>query len=274
MSKQIFRQVALERLSSPEQLDMLLQVTDSKSWLSLAAMGLLLVMVIAWSIVGQIPIEVSDPMLLLKVGSVKNITLTHDGQIVHIYVGVGDAVREGERIATITQLDTTETRDISSPYTGKILELKAGVGDLVHPGSSLMSLELVGDDIELEAIMYLSLTNSKSVISGMPVKIAPVTVRPEEYGYLLGTVKSVGEFPSTHEGMLHTLGSEELISALVTEQAPIEVHIALWQDKTTVSGYKWSSSNGPDFTIDSGTLGSASITVAQLRPIDLVLPIK
>ncbi len=35
----IFRKVALERLSSPEQLDQLLQVTDPKGWLALGALG-------------------------------------------------------------------------------------------------------------------------------------------------------------------------------------------------------------------------------------------
>ena len=36
----IFRKVALERLSSPEQLDQLLQVTDPKGWMALGALAL------------------------------------------------------------------------------------------------------------------------------------------------------------------------------------------------------------------------------------------
>ena len=38
----IFRKVALERLSSPEQLDQLMQVTSPKGWLALAGLGALL----------------------------------------------------------------------------------------------------------------------------------------------------------------------------------------------------------------------------------------
>ena len=35
----IFRKVALERLSSPEQLDQMVQVTNPKGWLALTGLG-------------------------------------------------------------------------------------------------------------------------------------------------------------------------------------------------------------------------------------------
>jgi hypothetical protein len=274
MSDQIFRQVALERLASPEQLDLLMKVTSPRSWLALGALGSLLVVAIVWSIVGRIPTEVSEPVILLKTGGVKNIVSTYEGQIIDFHVNAGDLVGQGQPIAEIVPLGQSESLEILSPYTGRILELKADTGNLVHQGSSLVSLEFVGEDIALEAIMYLSPADGKNVQPGMEVKIAPVTVRTEELGFLLGEVESVGAFPATYEGILRTLGSEELIQALVTEQAPIEVRVALLSDSTTASGYKWSSSTGPDFEVSSGTLGSATIVVDQQRPIDLILPLR
>ena len=53
--KQIFRKVALERLSSPEQLDLVMQVTSPRSWIALSAVGLLLVTLVIWGILGSIP---------------------------------------------------------------------------------------------------------------------------------------------------------------------------------------------------------------------------
>lgn len=55
----IFRKESLERLSSPEQLDQLMQVVNAKSWLSLSALGALVGLAVLWSIFGRIPIAIS-----------------------------------------------------------------------------------------------------------------------------------------------------------------------------------------------------------------------
>lgn len=61
----IFRQESLERLSSPEQLDQLMQVVNSKSWLSLAALGTLVGLVLVWSIFGRIPVAIAGRGVLV-----------------------------------------------------------------------------------------------------------------------------------------------------------------------------------------------------------------
>lgn len=274
MTRKIFRKSALERLASPEQLDLLLQVTSPKSWLVLLALGSLVVVGIMWSFMGTIPTEVSSPVILLNTGGVKNIISLHSGQVVELYVQEEDIVTQGQLIAEITPIGQTNILQVTSPYSGaEVLELKIGVGSLVNQGQSLASLEFSGEAVDLEAVLYLSPAEGKNVQPGMEVKIAPVTVKPEEFGYLLGQVASVADFPATQEGMLVTLGSEELIETLVTEPAPIEVKISLLPEKTTASGYKWSSSTGPDFELNSGTPGVATITINKQRPIELILPI-
>ena len=42
MKKSIFREVSLERLSSPEQLDQMMTVTSPRAWLSLVAIAAIL----------------------------------------------------------------------------------------------------------------------------------------------------------------------------------------------------------------------------------------
>ncbi|MEQ8232275.1 MAG: NHLP bacteriocin system secretion protein, partial [Gammaproteobacteria bacterium] len=56
--KDIFRKEALDQLSSPEQLEQLLEVTTRKAWISLYTVAGTLVAVLLWSIFGQIPITV------------------------------------------------------------------------------------------------------------------------------------------------------------------------------------------------------------------------
>ena len=50
----LFRKSALEKLSSPEQLDVTMQVTSPMGWITLAGISVLLVFATVWSIVGSI----------------------------------------------------------------------------------------------------------------------------------------------------------------------------------------------------------------------------
>jgi HlyD family secretion protein len=99
----IFRKVALERLSSPEQLDQLLQVTDPKGWMALGALGAILVSTLAWGIWGAIPTESTGEGILLRRGGVSDLVAPGAGQIEEVLVGVGDAIEKGQPVARIRQ---------------------------------------------------------------------------------------------------------------------------------------------------------------------------
>ncbi|HVY69919.1 MAG TPA: NHLP bacteriocin system secretion protein, partial [Verrucomicrobiae bacterium] len=62
----IFRQAALDRLSSPEQLDELMHVTDPRAWMALGALGLVLVTALAWGVWGSIPTKVKAEGILIR----------------------------------------------------------------------------------------------------------------------------------------------------------------------------------------------------------------
>ena len=50
------------------------------------------------------------------------------------------------------------------------------------------------------------------------------------------------------------------------------MEILIYINNNTISGYKWSSKNGPPFYIESNTPASIQITVQKQRPIFLVIP--
>lgn len=58
-NKNLFRQEALERLSSPERLDELMHLVTFKSWLPLGTLGIFLGMGLLWSIFGRVPVTTS-----------------------------------------------------------------------------------------------------------------------------------------------------------------------------------------------------------------------
>jgi HlyD family secretion protein len=61
----LFRQESLEKLSSPERLDELMEVVNPRAWLSLTTIGALIVATLIWSILGKIPLNISGTGVLI-----------------------------------------------------------------------------------------------------------------------------------------------------------------------------------------------------------------
>ncbi|PYS02526.1 MAG: NHLP bacteriocin system secretion protein [Acidobacteria bacterium] len=101
--KKIFRTKALERLSSPEELDQVLQIVTRKSWIPLASLGGLLLIAIWWSISGQIPVTVEGVGLLVYPRQIVSFQLPASGQVVDLTVKVGDFVHKGQILGRINQ---------------------------------------------------------------------------------------------------------------------------------------------------------------------------
>jgi HlyD family secretion protein len=110
MDQQIFRQVALERLSSPEELDRLLRVTDSKAWIAQLTMLALTAVAIAWGYYGRIPSVVSGQGVIIRRGGVLNIVSAGSGVVAQLKVKVGDRINEGQIVAEIAQPSMLERR--------------------------------------------------------------------------------------------------------------------------------------------------------------------
>jgi NHLM bacteriocin system secretion protein len=164
--------------------------------------------------------------------------------------------------------------EIRAPHTGRILEVMTEPGAVVGVGQPILTLDLTGRMVkDLEAIIYVPSVHGKQIRVGMPVLIAPTTVKREEYGMMLAKVTYVSDFPATARGMHRMLKNEKLVSGLAGSDAPYEIHADLLVNPATASQYWWSSSQGPPLKIQSGTLATADITVAAKRPIELVIPL-
>jgi multidrug efflux pump subunit AcrA (membrane-fusion protein) len=331
-SSPIFRRIAMDQLSSPEQLDQLMEVTRLRSWLALVGLGILLLTAIVWSIFGTVSATIPAEGMLIRPDGLLDAYAPTPGAITAVTVSEGAVVTKGQVVAHIDQPDLaasiaqlesdlqgrrqrfagsadlagghrpgtaprTTTRDaeqngideaerslrdmrdrlaasstIKSPYAGKVLEIKVRVGDLVERGSRILSLQLADADAKgLQAVIYVSAQEGKNVTPGMRVEISPSTAAPEEYGYLLGTITYVSEFPATRDGMMRVLANDALVSSLSTSGPPFTAYASL-QTAGGAGGYRWTSRKGNDLRVNSGTPCEVYIRVRDQRPIELVLP--
>lgn len=134
----LFRKSALERLSSPEQLDQLMRVTTSRGWLALFALSGLLLAAALWSVFGSIPTRVTSQGILIKSGGLFDVVALGSGQLTAVRVGVGDAVARGQVIAEVAQ---PELEDQIAKAREKLAELEAQLTRTTEFGSEDVRLK-------------------------------------------------------------------------------------------------------------------------------------
>ena len=99
----LFRKAALDKLASPERLDVLMRVTSPMGWLALGTIGAILLGVIAWSIFSTIPDRIDGKGILLVGGGVLEIKAINPGTITALTLKVNDTVRANQLIGQITE---------------------------------------------------------------------------------------------------------------------------------------------------------------------------
>ena len=106
--QQIFRRVSLERLSTPEQLDHLMQVTTPKGWYALWTLCGILLIALVWSVVGSLPTDISGPALIMPPRGVDDVYAPAAGVIREVLVKEGDLVEAGDVVARMEQKEMEE----------------------------------------------------------------------------------------------------------------------------------------------------------------------
>ena len=159
---------------------------------------------------------------------------------------------------------------VLSPYSGTVFELMVNRGELVGPGTPILNMELRSE--ELVAVLFVPAEFGKQAQEGMEVRVSPTNVKREEYGYMLGKVSWVAEFPSTSRGMTRLLGNSELVKAMMEKGPPVQINVELTENPETPTGYAWSSSKGPDVAVTSGTTIDGSVVIREVPPLQLLIP--
>jgi HlyD family secretion protein len=159
---------------------------------------------------------------------------------------------------------------VVAPRAGRVVGIDTAVGQNINAGTQVLTLERSSEP--MQALLFFPSGKGKEIKPGMPLQIAPETVRTDRYGYMLGNVTRIGDVPATEGSMMSVLANEALVQAVSGGSTVLEVSGSLETDKSTDSGFRWSSSIGPPVGISSGTICKARAVTHDVRPIELVIP--
>lgn len=262
----LYRKSALERISSPEQLDKVLKVTSPMSWLALAGVTLIVVATIIWSVLGTIPVTITAPGIVSsKVGS-NAVYAQEAGMVVSVRVRTGDEIHLGDPVLTYKNA-ANEVVTIYSDQVGTVADIVLKKGDSFTPGSEVIRVTPTTQAAQM-IVCYVPLAQAKKLERGMTVNITLDSLDNQSYGNMVGRIVNIDAYASSVNGMSGVLGSGNNLDAEFTKNgAVVAVACELYPDEDTASGYYWSNEKGGSVIVTNGSLVTAKIVTEEVAPI-------
>lgn len=270
MRPDLFRRTALERLSTPDKLDVLMTIARPHHWVALLSILFLIVACFVWSVTARIPVLVTGTGVLALQGEQVRIPASEEGQITDIGVEAGQRVERGQTVARIFnrnwETSLAERSGVTSLHSGTVLQVLAFPGQWVRPGDPLIVLETRGTDERPTVTMYVPLGQASEVRVGTEARIWPMGRRDDTGGALTGRVLYVSALPAGMEEVEKTMGSRELAADIMRGGPVAEVRVGLVD-----AG--WPEAAGSDDGVaglQTGMLCRVDLFTGSLRPIDWI----
>lgn len=96
-----------------------------------------------------------------------DITAWYPGRIVRMNRAIGDRVRRGETLASVTSSESLQTYAISSPISGVVLSRNANVGDV----AGTAPVYVIADVTQVRAQFYVYPRDAERLRAGQPIRV-------------------------------------------------------------------------------------------------------
>lgn len=306
MANKIFSEEVLKKMRSSEQLDTMLNVTNSFSWTALAALGMIVLSVVIWSCFGALITKVEGLGMLTDAKGITRVISPNAGWVTAVNVEPGKRVGEYELLAVINspdylineqqikgrfeetqseqdvknQIASYSTNEISQMVAGNIISSNVGVvdelnikeGDFVQSGSLVCTIVNNAGDTGIKGVLYVSALQGKKIKEGMTIQVTPSGFEKEDDGELLGIVRSVSRYPVSAEAIRFKLGNDVLTQAVLTkyENSVVAVDFDLIKDEGNASGYLWTVKRDNQKAPTSGSMVEGFVVTGRKPPIEKV----
>jgi len=216
MDTALFRKISLDRLSSPEQIDHLLEVTTARGWIALVALCLTLAAGIVWSVTGSSDSTVAGRGVLALTGGVNIVVAMGSGTVMDIKVHEGEFVKAGQVVAHIAQPALEQ----------KLKRVRSDITEAEQARNRVLAARAEGDAAKLIAFKKQIASNEKQITDTLEqIKYAKEQIPVDEQLVAKGlitrqTALSNLQKVAALEGDVQKLGAQ--ISQLQSEQVSMK----------------------------------------------------
>ncbi|MFF0459645.1 HlyD family efflux transporter periplasmic adaptor subunit [Streptomyces mexicanus] len=266
-----FRQQALAKLNSPEELDLPVRLARPQGWLVLCVTLVAVAAACVWAVTGSVASTVTAQAVLTHGQGSYVLQSPVAGQVTAVLAEQGARLPANAPVIKVrTGQGESVVRTVAA---GRITALAATIGQIISTGANVAAVEKVAHTSDpLYATVYVPAQKAAGIPAGAAVDLTVSSVPAQRYGVLRGHVKSVDRTAQSAQQIAAYLGDGQLGEQFTQDGRPVAVLVRLDTSRATKSGYRWSTAHGPPFRLDSMTLATASIRLADQHPVDWLLP--
>ncbi|MGW5281065.1 HlyD family efflux transporter periplasmic adaptor subunit [Streptomyces collinus] len=266
-----FRQQALAKLQSPEELDLPVRLARPQGWLALGVTVVVMAAASVWAVTGSVASTVSAQAVLTHGQGSYLLQSPVTGQVTAVLAKEGEQLPAGAPVLRVRTAQGDAT--VRAVAAGRVTALAATIGQIIRTGTDVAAVEKVAHASDpLYATVYVPAENAAAIPAHAPVDLTVSSVPTERYGVLRGHVRSVDRAAQSPQSIAAFLGDSQLGEQFTRKGRPVAVLVTLDRSSATRSGYRWSTGDGPPYRLDSMTLASGSVRLADQRPLDWLLP--
>lgn len=266
----LYRKSALEKLSSPEQLNKVLTITSPLSWLALLGVTAIVAVSVIWSIFGSIPVMVTGPGVVASPASTNAVYMEETGTAVTVTVREGSWIHSGDTILSYKTADQ-EVHELLSDQDGKVAGVQVNTGDRINQGSEVIRISpYLADSQTSVVVCYVKLAQAKKITKNLDkVQITMDGAASQTYGHMWGRVVNVDSHAATASGMECVLGTgNNMVNSLSKGDPVAAVTIVLYPDENSRNGFEWSNVKGMELEVSNGSPVNVRIPVETMKPIE------
>jgi hypothetical protein len=214
-NKEIFRKKALEKLTTPDDLDELLQVNSRLSWILLLSLLCLILGGVVWGVFGQILNKVTLIGIIQPVNPPQLLIAGESGQVDSIFHRTGDSVFKGQPIVRYNHENTNSAKYILSPCDGELVELNIRHGVFLVPGATVAKIVSFHREqlLRSEFLFFVSGQKVNDLTIGQNVNIL-IKLHESESIRLSTRIRYIGKMPLSDESIDNTVPDKELVARL------------------------------------------------------------
>lgn len=267
----VFRKTALERLSSPEQLDSMLKITSPMSWLGIGAAALLAAAVVTWSFLGKIPEMVSAPGFLVYSYNTNTLFSPALGTVKSMHVYPGEYVEPGTPVMDLYS-PIGDVFTIKSDQTGIVSSQLVAKGEEITPNTEIYRISPITEN-ELSVVCYVDLDTAKKLEEGMEASVYLNAIDSGTYGHMEAVITNIDRCASSERALAELLGADGQMAYQISGNGPVAaVACELKIDENTESGYYFSTQDGSTIELSGGEQAAVQIVIKESAPISKVFP--
>ena len=183
----VFREKALAQRAEREAIDAKLQVTAPHEWLLVSGLGVVLVALLAYGLIGRVERSLSVETVLVQPGERVAVVAGAPGVVVDVFSEVGDTVAQGQSIARVQTpvlrapaaprsetaqggADNFTTHDIVASADGELVTLPLTAGQRVAAGELAARIRTASAG-HMEAIAFVTRDEALQLAPGMQAQV-------------------------------------------------------------------------------------------------------